>query len=258
LNAARDVATGILAYTIIDGNDVEVGSGFATLIEQSGGGSAPDAAVPSVSITSPASGTTFSTATTVNVAATASDDVGVTKVEFYRDGVLRSSDASEPYTWAPSITAASNGTYNLTARAFDAAGNVTTSAPVTVTVDIPTGGGSAAPLAGVWIVESLNLAFDRITDFRLTFDDNLAATAISYRFNGSFFSFSGAEITRGGADLDLNGDFDIEVDWDDDNGLVFGGRLNSAQDTATGLIVYAIFSDSGIAVSEGSATLIKQ
>jgi len=63
----------------------------------------------------------------------------------------------------------------------------------------------------------LNLSFDLITDFRITFDDNLAATAISYRFNGSFFSFSGAQITRGGADLDLNGDFDIEVDWDDDN-----------------------------------------
>jgi len=75
--------------------------------------------------------------------------------------------------------------------------HATTSAPVTVTVDIPTGGGSAAPLAGVWIVESLKLSFDLIAVFRLTFDDNLAATAISYRFNGSFFSFFGAQITRG-------------------------------------------------------------
>jgi hypothetical protein len=41
-----------------------------------------DTTPPAVSITSPASGTTYTTAQTVTLTATASDNVGVTKVEF--------------------------------------------------------------------------------------------------------------------------------------------------------------------------------
>jgi len=259
LNGNRDVATGLLGYTIIDGDDVEVGIAVsATLIEQSNGGGTSDVTPPTVSISSPASGTIFSASATVDISATASDDVEVTKVEFYRSGVLRSVDLSAPYVWSPSLTAASNGTYSLTARALDAAGNAATSAPVNVTVNIPSGGGTPAPLAGTWSVDSFNLDFDQISDLKFTLDDTLVVTAISYRFGGKSFSFSGAQIDRGGADLDLNGDFDIEIDWDSDNALIFGGRLNGAQDRATGLIVYSIRDGFNVAISEGNATLIKQ
>jgi len=92
-----------------------------------------DTTAPTTSITSPASGATLSG--TVAVAASATDAVGVTKVEFLLDGVLRSTDAASPYSWTWATTGASNGSHSLVAKAYDAAGNVGTSSTVSVTVN---------------------------------------------------------------------------------------------------------------------------
>lgn len=99
-------------------------------------GAGADTTPPSVSISSPASGATITGATTVS--ATASDNVGVSKVEFYLDGVLQTTDTTSPYSWAWSPTSAQNGAHSLTAKAYDAANNSTTSAAVSVTVSIST------------------------------------------------------------------------------------------------------------------------
>jgi hypothetical protein len=50
---------------------------------------AGDTTPPTVSISGPASGTRYTTAQTVTITATASDSVGVTKVEFYDGATLR-------------------------------------------------------------------------------------------------------------------------------------------------------------------------
>src|SRR5262249_49389847 len=72
---------------------------------------------------------------TVGLAANASDDVGVVGVQFLVDGnALGAEDTTSPYSVNWDTTKATNGSHILTARARDAAGNVTTSAPVTVTV----------------------------------------------------------------------------------------------------------------------------
>lgn len=99
-----------------------------------------DSRPPSVSLTAPASGATVSG--TVTVAANATDDVAVTKVEFYLDGQLKSTDATAPYQWAWNTTTASNGSHRLQAKAYDAAGNVGASATVAVTVN---NGGTQPP-----------------------------------------------------------------------------------------------------------------
>ncbi len=94
----------------------------------------PDTTPPSVSVTSPANGATVSG--TATVSASASDDRGVTKVEFYLDGALQSADTALPYSWAWDTTTQANGSlHSLTAKAYDAAGNNTTSAAVSVTVN---------------------------------------------------------------------------------------------------------------------------
>ncbi len=91
-------------------------------------------AQPTVSITSPASGTVVQAPGTVNLAASASDPDGtVTKVEFYRDGNLVASDTSSPYEAGVSGLAA--GTYSFTAVATDDRGGTATSAAVTVIVN---------------------------------------------------------------------------------------------------------------------------
>ncbi len=75
---------------------------------------------------------------TITLSATASDNVGVTNVEFYVDGVLKGSDAASPYSLALNSTTLTNGSHALTAKAFDAAGNSTTSSVVNFTVNNPT------------------------------------------------------------------------------------------------------------------------
>jgi hypothetical protein len=92
--------------------------------------------VPQVSITSPAGNTTFTSAQTVNIVATASDDVGVTKVEFYDGSTLRGTDTSAPYSYSWVVSSSANGTHNFTAKAYDAAGNSSTSSPDTLVVNI--------------------------------------------------------------------------------------------------------------------------
>ncbi|MBI3328838.1 MAG: fibronectin type III domain-containing protein, partial [Nitrospinae bacterium] len=71
----------------------------------------------------------------VLVTATASDNVGVSKVEFYLDGIWQRTDSSAPYSWSWDTTRFANRSYTLVAKAYDAAGNVGTSSPVTVTVN---------------------------------------------------------------------------------------------------------------------------
>lgn len=98
-----------------------------------GGGGTSDTQAPTVSITAPTAGATVSGTVTVNASAT--DNIGVTKVEFYVDGALKSTDTTSPYSWSWDSTTAANGTHSLTAKAYDAASNVGTSAAVSVSVN---------------------------------------------------------------------------------------------------------------------------
>lgn len=104
-----------------------------------GGGSAattpPDTTAPTVSVTAPANGATISGFTTVAITADASDNVGVTKVEFYVNNVLKATDTAAPYSYNWDTASVANGAYTLSAKAYDAAGNVGQSTTVTVTVN---------------------------------------------------------------------------------------------------------------------------
>ena len=104
---------------------------------------------PSVSLTGPAAGSSYTAPATLSLAASASDPNGsVSRVEFLADGALKGSDTTAPYTYSWGNVPA--GTYALTARAIDDAGAATTSQPVSVTVagatvpPPPRGGGSAS------------------------------------------------------------------------------------------------------------------
>lgn len=92
-----------------------------------------DSTAPTVSITAPTGGSTISG--TATVSATASDNVGVSKVEFYVDGTLKATDTTSPFSTSIDTTSLTNASHALTAKAYDAANNVTTSAAVNVTVN---------------------------------------------------------------------------------------------------------------------------
>jgi hypothetical protein len=105
-------------------------------------GTAPNNQPPSVSITGPANGASFTAPATVTINATASDSDGtVAKVDFYAGNTLLATDTASPYTFTWSNVAAGN--YVLTAVATDNQGATTTSTTVSITVN--QGGGSTLP-----------------------------------------------------------------------------------------------------------------
>lgn len=88
---------------------------------------------PTVSITSPANNQNVSGITTI--AANAADNVGVTGVQFKLDGAnLGAEVTTSPYFSSWDTSQSTNASHLLTAAARDAAGNVTVSSGVTVTV----------------------------------------------------------------------------------------------------------------------------
>jgi hypothetical protein len=97
---------------------------------------ASDVTPPSISISSPAAGTTYTSEQTVTVVASAQDNEGVTKVEFYDSAALIGTDTTNTFSVSFPVSEADNGTHTIIAKAYDAAGNVQTSSPVELDVDI--------------------------------------------------------------------------------------------------------------------------
>jgi len=85
------------------------------------GSESSDSTPPAVKMTSPADKQTVSGVATVQ--ATATDNVGVARVEFYLDSMLQATDTAAPYAWSWNTASAANGMHTLTAKAYDAAGN---------------------------------------------------------------------------------------------------------------------------------------
>ena len=94
-----------------------------------------DTTPPTVSVSYPATGSTVSGV--IAIGANASDNVGVTKVMFYRSGnaLIGTDTTASPWEVSFDTATLNNGNYLITAKAYDAANNVTTSATVTITVN---------------------------------------------------------------------------------------------------------------------------
>ena len=100
-----------------------------TIIKGPGTGNTP----PTVTITAPLNGTTFTAPAQIMISADASDaDGSIETVEFFQGSTKLGEDTSAPYEFAWSNVAA--GDYSLTAKATDNAGATSTSAAVGVNV----------------------------------------------------------------------------------------------------------------------------
>ena len=122
------------------GNDVPVSNGAFSFVASGNSvftltyAGPADSVPPSVSVTAPSSGATVNGTVTVS-SATAADNVGIQGVQFKLDGALIGvEDTSAPYSAQWSTANVANGTHSLVAVARDGRGNVTTSAPIAVTV----------------------------------------------------------------------------------------------------------------------------
>ena len=129
-NAVADFATGINLPV-----DLKVSAdGFLYYLARGSGSvnrigfPTGDITPPTVSIDSPANGSTVARKANLTIAASATDNVGVARVEFLVNGVLQCSDLSAPYNCNWRVPSPPNKTYQIQARAFDQAGNSATAA----------------------------------------------------------------------------------------------------------------------------------
>jgi Leucine-rich repeat (LRR) protein len=92
-----------------------------------------DTTPPTVTITSPQSGSTVSVIVTISCIS--SDNEGVEKVELWVDGVPTDIiDNTEPYSLEWNTLTYDDGSYGITARSYDTSGNTTDSEPITLVV----------------------------------------------------------------------------------------------------------------------------
>ena len=166
----------------------------------------PDTTPPSVTLTAPSAGATVQGQ--VAVSANASDDVGVVGVQFLMDGVnLASEDTTAPYAITWDTTSAVNGSHTLAARARDAAGNVTTTPSISVTVNNPpVPSGLAA-----------GYAFDEVSG-------TSAADASGHGLNGTLTNGPTWAAGRYGNAVNVDG-VDDYVDLGNPAGLQFTGSM---------------------------------
>lgn len=151
-----------------------------------------DKTAPTVSLSADPTSLTKEGGTTT-LTASASDNVAVTKVEFYRDGNLINTDTAAPFTYVDTLAA--NATtavksYSYTAKAFDSVQSTTSNA-VQVTVagtttgtPNPTGAAIAitSPTTGASfrVGETVRVTFNRtgtVTDITCKVGDGTAVTA---------------------------------------------------------------------------------
>ena len=132
-------ASSLMTTTAVDlgapGFDTEYGYGRVDALGATGGApSAPpaDTVAPVVAITAPGNGSVLSKRANVTIQASASDDVRVSRVEFFVNGSLRCTDTTAPFSCGWKVPN-SGKTGVIDVRALDAAGN---GGQATVTVTI--------------------------------------------------------------------------------------------------------------------------
>ncbi len=81
----------------------------------------PDTVAPTVALSAPSDGQTIQL--TIPIAATASDDLDLNRVEFYVDSTLIQTITTAPFTFNWNSYAVHNGSHIISAKAYDASGN---------------------------------------------------------------------------------------------------------------------------------------
>ena len=178
----------------VQANDA-AGNASAPVLSDAVYGGTADA--PAVSITSPSPGATISSATPVNVNATAL--AGITSVAVYLDGHLLGTATSSPYAVTIDPQWASRGSHTVLAIARDASNNLAASAPVNVTTSAPDTTAPAPPAVLEGFAASptevdiqWSAAVDNVgvTSYEVMRDGSLAATVTTP-------AYSDASVTAG-------------------------------------------------------------
>ena len=199
-----------------------------------------DTTLPTVAFTAPAASAILSG--TATLSATATDNVGVTKVEFYNGASLITTDTTSPYSATLDTTALTNGTYTLSAKAYDAAGNIGT-ATVVVTVT------NATTTGGIFAVSDRIQVYGGSVRVRST--PSTSGTSLGTQTSGKLGTVVGGPVTANGY-IWWNVNYDTGADgWSIQNRL----RLYVTTTTDTTLPTVAFTAPAASAILSGTATL---
>jgi hypothetical protein len=151
--------------------------------------SRPDHKAPTVTLSSPASGSTVSGIVTLSVSA--SDRVGVAEVDYYVDGAVVAKDTAGP-DWSQPWNSASvaNGGHSIFAKARDAAGNWGTSSTISVTVKNATVSDATAPTVAV-TAPAAGGTVSGTTNLSASASDNVGVTQVKWYVDGVEVAWDG-------------------------------------------------------------------
>ena len=184
-----------------------------------------DTQAPELAI-SPATSQTYTSSQAVKISATANDNVGVSKVEFWNGNTRVMTDTSSPYEYSWMIDATDNGTHNWKAIAFDAANN-SSQDTVSLNVDIATADTQAPELA-ISPATSQTYTSSQTVKISATAIDNVGVSKVEF-WNGN---------TRVMTDTSSPYEHNWVID-DTDNGthnwkaIAFDAANNSSQDAVS-------------------------
>jgi len=145
-----------------------------------------DTTPPVVSISSPPDGSVITGGViTVNVSAT--DNVGVTKVELYVNGSLHSTDTSSPYSFLWDSSQRPDGTYQFYAKAYDAAGNTAQSGSISLNLTRPQTD-TTPPVVSISSPPDGSVITGGVITVNVSATDNVGVTKVELYVNGSLHS----------------------------------------------------------------------
>jgi len=226
-----------------------------------------DTTPPKVAITEPVNNATVSGQ--VNIKATASDDKGVQKVEFYIDGALKKTASASPYEYTWDSANVSNGTHKILTKAYDTSGN-TASAEVTVNVSNPVAD-TAAPVTEITDPTGAETLTGSEKLIKGTTTDNVGVSKVEVaiqRENGDYWTGSGwsasqtwlpATITSGAGTKTATWSYGWKIDSSDNVTYKIKARgtdtSGNVEDTAlVGVNVDNVAPSGTITVNSGAAS----
>jgi len=155
------------------------------LVTLGGGGIADTTPPANVVFTVPANNTTVIANTIIT--ATATDNVGVAKIDFYLDStssVPIGSVSASPFTFTWNSATAANGSHILYAKASDASGNYTYSTGVTITVSNTVAPDTTLPISSITAPVNNSTVNNNIT-VTATATDNIGVTRVDFYIDGA-------------------------------------------------------------------------
>jgi Bacterial Ig domain len=165
------------------GYDVYFGWGrvnaYKAALAAKGGASTADTTAPKVSLASPVSGATV--AGTITISGTASDNIGVTQVQWFIDGAAAGSGTASAFSFSWNTATATNASHTITVKAFDQAGNVG-SAAVQVTVRNVVVADTQAPAVKITSPAS-GAVVSRTTAISVSATDNVKVAKVAIYLN---------------------------------------------------------------------------